>query len=164
MSKETLPDGREIEGVSTNVRGSIRLNENELNGIKIQMYKDFLEAKQSGKIGLAYTFDEWLRDSINTLKTLRVADLETEYRLGKIAKIEFDALNELRLKMITCIITMYTGDLDKYGVQYIDPTVAQVAAGQSTARLDNRLLIPTHRKDVIKIKPEEIRNRKHIIQ
>jgi len=164
MSKETTPDGRVIEGVSTNVKGTIRLNENELNGIKAQIYKDFLEAKQSGKIGLAYTFDSWIRDSLNTLRTLRRADLETEFRLGKIAKVEFDALDELRTKMISGIIKMDISDLDKYGVQYIDPTVAQVVAGQSSSRLDNRLLIPNHRKDVIKIKPEEIRQKKHIIQ
>lgn len=164
MSKETTPDGRVIEGVSTDVKGTINLNVNEMNGIKAQMYKDFLEAKQSGKIGLAYTFDSWLRDSLNTLGSLRKADIETEFRLGKISKVEFDALDELRTKTISGIINMDISDLDKYGVQYIDPTVAQVIAGQSSSRLDNRLLIPTHRKDVIKISPSDIKKRKHIIQ
>ena len=153
MAKEFLPDGRVIEGGSTDVKGRIILSRNEIDGLKAEMYKDFLTAKQEGKIGLGYTFDSWLRDSINTLSSLRKADLETEYKLGKISKAEFDALDEMRIKMISAIMQMSVADLDKYGVQFIDPTFAQIAAGRAAA-LDNRLLIPKHRKDVIKFKNE----------
>jgi hypothetical protein len=153
MAKEFLPDGRVVEGGSTDVKGSIVLNRNEIDGLKAQMYKDFLTAKQEGKIGLGYTFDSWLRDSCNTLRSLRKADLETEYKLGRISKAEFDALDEMRIKMISAIIQMDVAGLDKYGVQYIDPTFAQMAAGRASP-LDDRLLIPNHRKDVIKFKNE----------
>ena len=156
MAKEFLPDGRVVEGGSTDVKGRVTLNPNELDGLKAQMYKDFLTAKQEGKIGLSYTFDSWLRDSCNTLRSLRKADLETEYKLGKISKAEFDALDEMRVKMISAIIQMDVSGLDKYGIQYIDPTFAQIAAGRAST-LDNRLLIPSHRKDVIKFKNEIIK-------
>lgn len=156
MAKEFLPDGRVVEGGSTNVTGKVSLNRYEIDGLKAEMYKDFLTAKQEGKIGLGYTFDSWLRDSCNTLRSLRKADLETEYKLGKISKAEFDALDEMRVKMISAIIQMDVTSLDKYGVQFIDPTFAQIAAGRASA-LDDRLLIPSHRKDVIKFKNEIIK-------
>jgi len=147
MAKEFLPDGRVIEGGSTDVKGRITLNKNEIDGVKAQMYQDFLTAKQEGKIGLGYNFDSWLRDSCNTLRSLRKADIETEYKLGKISKAEFDALDEMRVKMISAIIQMDVSDLDKYGIKFINSSVATVVAG-------NDLLIPSHRKDVIKFKNE----------
>lgn len=151
MAKEKLPDGRIIEGGPTDIKGKITITVNELKTIKKQMYADFLDAKQQGKIELGYTFDSWLRDSINTLRTLRKADIETEWRLGKISKAEFDALEEMRCKMISAILQMNISDLDKYGVQHIDPTVSQMLSAQGQP-LDSRLLIPTRRKNMIKFK------------
>jgi hypothetical protein len=154
MSKETLKDGRTIEGGPTNVRGGVTVTKAGIKTLKIKMYTEFLQAKQDGKIGLSYTFDEWLKSSVDTLRTLRKYDIDTEMNLGKISRAEHDALDEIRVKMITAIIQMDVSELDKYGVQYIDSTAAKIAAGSSASVLDNRLLIPTHRKDVIKFKPD----------
>ena len=153
MSRETLPDGRVIVGGPTDVKARITLTSRELKEIKENMYKDFLGAKQEGKIALSYSFDTWIRDSYNTLKTLRKADIDTEHRLGKISKSEHTALNELREKMMVAIIRMDISGLDKYGVQYIDSNIAKVAATQGDPT-DNRLLIPNHRKNVIKFKSD----------
>ncbi len=147
MAKEILADGREVEGGATNVRGSIALTPNELRLIKKQMYVDFLNAKQEGKIGLSYTFDSWLRDSCNTLRTLRKYDIETEHKLGKISKAEFDALEEMRVKMDI-------SDLDKYGIQHINPSFSQMV---NNSAIDNRLLVPQHRKNIIKFKKDEVK-------
>jgi hypothetical protein len=149
MSRETLPDGRVVTGGPTDVKGKITLSQRELKEIKETMYKDFLGAKQEGKIALSYSFDTWMRDSYNTLRTLRKADIDTEHRLGKISKLEHAALNELREKMMIAIMQMDTSGLDKYGVQYIDSNIAKVAASQGDST-DDRLLIPNHRKNIVK--------------
>ena len=153
MSKETLPDGRVIVGGPTDVKARITLSPRELKEIKDNMYKDFLTAKQEGKIALSYSFETWMRDSYRTLQSLRKADIDTEHRLGKISKSEHMALNELREKMMAAIIQMDISGLDKYGVQYIDSNVARVAATHGDPT-DNRLLIPSHRKNVIKFKSD----------
>jgi len=152
--KEVLPDGRIVTGMPTNVNADVRLTPHELKETKRQMYHDFLEAKQKGQIDLGYTFDSWLRNSLDTLRTIRKADIDTEYKLGKIGKLEHDALEEMRVKLISAILRMDTMDLDKYGVQYIDPTTAQLLQQQDSpvSQVDNRLLIPQHRKGKVKFK------------
>jgi len=148
---EKLSDGRTIVGGPTDVKGKTTLSIEELKLIKNNMYRDFLTAKQEGKIALGYSFESWLRDSLNTLRTLRKADIDTEHRIGKISTAEYDALDEMRQKLISAILQMDISELDKYGVQFIDPTIAQVIASQQQP-LDSRLLIPNHRKDLIKFK------------
>jgi len=143
MAKEKLPDGRIITGGPTNVKGNVNLNVSEIKALKEQMYQDFLLAKQEGKVTLEYTFDSWLRDSINMLRNVRQADIVTEYKLGKISKSEYDALEEMRVKMISAIIRMDIRDLDKYGIQHLDPSIATVRTGGG-------LLLPDYRKNKVK--------------
>jgi len=145
MSKERLPDGRIIEGGHTDVKGSINITISGIKELKQQMYQDFILAKQQGKINLEYTFESWLRDSMNMLRTVRQADIVTEYKLGKISKAEYDALEEMRQKMITAIIRMDINDLDKYGISQIDSSIATVRTGGG-------LLIPNYRKNTVKFK------------
>jgi len=149
MTKERLPDGRIIEGGPSNVRGKVTLSREELKIVKSNMYRDFLLAKKGGQISLSYTFDLWLRDSMNMLRGVRQADIKTELMLGKVSQAEFDALDEMRLKMISAILQMDISDMDKYGIQYIDPSATEMKKAQ--------VLVPEYRKNKVRFHrdPEE---------
>jgi hypothetical protein len=144
---ERLPDGRVVTGGPTDVKGKVTLTANEKKELKQQMYQDFLSAKQTGKINLEYTFDSWIRDSMEMLKGARKAEIETQRRVGTLSEAEYKALNEVRENMISAIIQMDFSEFDKYGIQFIDPSSATVRTGDG-------LLLPSHRKDVVKFKKE----------
>ena len=148
---EKRADGRVITGGPTDVKGKVTLSSGDKKELKDQMYQDFLTAKQTGKIQIEYKFDSWLRDSVQVLRGPRKTELDMQFQLGTLAESEHKALNELRENMISMIISMDVSGLDQYGLNYITPTTTEMVNSQT----GERLLIPTHRKGVVKI-PREI--------
>ena len=139
---ETLPDGRIIHGQPTNIRApKPEINVKEL---KEQMYADFLDAKEMGKIPLMYKFDNWIRDSLKCLREWRKVQIQKDWEAGILSVAGRNYLEEMRVKMIEVIQIMNVSDKDQYGIQYVD------ASARNYSFTDGGILVPTHRTGVVK--------------
>ena len=142
---ETLKDGRVIHGGPSDVKGRTSLTAAEKKTLKMQMYNDFLTAKGAGQISLGATFDTWLRNAAEMLRTRRKKELDDDLNVGRISQAEHSALNELRENTLNAIITMDCSELDKFGVQFVNPE-----SMSDPVNTGDELLLPNHRKNKVK--------------
>lgn len=158
---ERLKDGRVITGAPTDVKGAIPFVGKEgRKTLKDQMYQDFLLSKSKGEVDLQYRFDTWCNRALGVLKTIRKRDLLAEKDMGKLGISEFEALEDMRLRMIEAITTFDYADshYDMYGIQHLDMSLADAEFSvQQTDKVipgKDKILTPTHRPGVVKTKPD----------
>jgi hypothetical protein len=158
MAEET-PLGIRVEGHPSDVKGSIVpfATPRESQKLKDEMYKDFLLAKSQGEIALDYHFQSWVNRSLNMLREHRKRDILSEWEMGKIGKAEYDALEEMRVKMIEAIVHMDLSDLDAYGIQHLDLSKAAAATVESAPTNGRQKMTPEHRKNVVKFPGQDER-------
>lgn len=116
---ETTPLGIKVTDALTDVKASAAIP--GTREVLENAYNDFLDAKQKNEIGLDMTFDTWVGMSIRMLKGHRAQEIRQQYEMGQIGRAEYDALDEVRKKLVTCLerSTPSSWGFDQYGVQYI---------------------------------------------
>ncbi len=150
---ETTPLGVVIQDAKTDVKASVQVpNTREMLEIS---YNDFLDAKlketlEPGKgIGMDMTFDTWIGMSVRKMKYDRSKELRDQYDIGQIGRAEYEAMEEVRKKMIYIMERaeprLY--GFDQYGIQYV-PVVHRDEFRKKIG--SDEVLTPSHRD--IKIK------------
>lgn len=150
---ETTPMGIVVKDAKTDVKAPVAIpHAREMLEIS---YNDFLDAKLQNTldpkkgIGMDMTFDTWIGMSVRMLKTHRQAELRQQYEIGQIGRAEFEALEEVRKKLI---FVMERAEprlygFDQYGIQYVP--IAQRAEYKQKIGKDE-VLTPSHRDVRIK--------------
>jgi len=150
---EITPLGVVVEDAKTDVKSSAEVpHAREMLEIS---YNDFLDAKfqntMDPKKGIAMEmkFDTWLGMSVRTLKERRLVELRQQYEMGQIGRAEFEAMEEVRKKLIVVLerADPHMYGFDQYGIQYV-PIAHRDEYKQKVGT--NEVLTPSHRD--IKIK------------
>lgn len=144
---EITPLGVVVADAKTDVKASA-----EIPGTREVLensYNDFLDAKFKKQVALDLTFDAWIGMSVRMLKGHRMGEIKDQYEIGQIGRAEFEALEEVRKKLIAvlerCEPRLY--DFDQYGIQYVPIENRQ----DYKARIGkSELLTPSHRDVKIK--------------
>jgi hypothetical protein len=116
---EITPSGVIVTGAPTDVRANAQLP--GTRDVLENIYNDFLDAKQQGKVELGLTFDTWIRNSIEMLEQHRKREIFEQFSMGQIGKAEYEALEEYRAKLVVLLKKSDPSfwDFDQYGIQYI---------------------------------------------
>lgn len=150
---EITPLGVVIDDAKTDVKASAAIpHAREMLELS---YNDFLDAKLQNSlnpkngIAMEMTFDTWIGMSVRMLKNHRQIELRQQYEMGQIGRAEFEALEEVRKKLIFVLERaeprMY--GFDQYGVQYVP--IAQREEYKKKVGKDE-VLTPSHRDVKIK--------------
>lgn len=116
---EITPLGIRVDGAPTDVKASASIP--GTREVLENSYNDFLDAKFKQEISLDLTFDSWIGMSVRMLKGHRMAEIRDQYSIGQIGRAEYEALDEVRKKLITCLerAEPRSWGFDQYGIQYV---------------------------------------------
>jgi hypothetical protein len=144
---EITPSGIIVTGAPTNVRASAQPP--GTRDVLENMYNDFLDSKQQGKIKLEVSFDTWIRNSVEMLEQHRRQELFEQFSMGQIGKAEYEALEEYRSKLVVMLKKSDASlwGFDQYGIQYIESDQRHLFK-ERVGR--NDMVVPDHRPVHIK--------------